>query len=193
MASEQVTGTLKYFGPTKDGDKATLTGKWDNGKDKMWCTWDESKVLRDAKLVYEHPVEKWDDGKAKWCVHGEPQITLEVTWKNKVATTNVLIGGETPAQASSDPRPQAAESDRDALIDLAEQYGTAFSMAALEQVQTLRRPSWEIDAVAIQAGAATCLIVMRDAAIKVQRGQSKAIREKLHKVEDAMPLAPVGS
>lgn len=90
---ERITGTLKFFGPTKDGNKATLTGKWDNGKDKVWCTWDEAQPLRDAKLVYEHPVEKWPDGGARWYVDGEPEITLEVEWKDKVASTKVCVNG----------------------------------------------------------------------------------------------------
>ena len=192
MASERVTGTLKFFGPTKDGDKATLTGKWDNGKEKMWCTWKESKVLRDAKLVYEHPVETWDDGKPKWMVHGQPEITLDVTWKDKVATTKVMIG-EAPTANREVMESEAKVGDMEALIQLSMQYGTAFSMAALEQVKTLRRPSWEIDTAALQAGAATCFIAMRDAAVQVQHGQAKAVREKLHQIEDEMTAKPAGS
>ena len=90
---DRITGTLKFFGPTKDGNKATLTGKWDNGKDKVWVTWDEAQPLRDAKLVYEHPVEKWPDRGARWMVNGEPEITLEVEWKDKVAYTKVCVNG----------------------------------------------------------------------------------------------------
>ena len=33
---DRITGTLKFFGPTKDGSKATLTVKWDHGQDKAW-------------------------------------------------------------------------------------------------------------------------------------------------------------
>lgn len=92
---ERITGTLKFFGPTKDGKKATLTGKWDNGKDKVWCTWDEAQPLRDAKLVYKHPVETWDDGSPKWKVNGDPEITLEVEWNDNVASTKVCVNGVT--------------------------------------------------------------------------------------------------
>ncbi len=92
---EHITGTLKFFGPTKDGKKATLTGKWDNGKDKVWCTWDEAQPLRDAKLVYKHPVETWDDGSPKWKVNGDPEITLEVEWNDNVASTKVCVNGVT--------------------------------------------------------------------------------------------------
>lgn len=190
---DRITGTLKYFGPTKDEKKATLTGDWSNGKDKLWCTWEESKPLRDAKLVYEHPVEKWDDDKPKWMVHGSPEIALEVTWKDKVATTKVLIGGEATPQSDTPDTPETKEPDRAALLALAELYGTAFAMAALEQVNTLRRPSWEIDTLAIQAGAATCLIAMQKDGITVQHGQAKAVREKLHTIEDDMPNTPEAS
>jgi len=105
---DMVTGTLKYFGPTKDGKKATLTGTFDNEKDKMWCTWEEAKPLRDAKLVYKHPVDTWDDGKPKWMVNGQPQIMLKVEWEGKTPKTEVIT--EVPAGVASDavestPRP----------------------------------------------------------------------------------------
>ncbi len=93
---ERITGTLKYFGPTKNGEKATLTGKWDNGEDKVWVTWDEAQPLRDAELVYEHPVEKWDDGGKKWKVNGEPEITLEVEHDGRDTFTKVCVNGAEP-------------------------------------------------------------------------------------------------
>ena len=101
---ERITGTLKFFGPTKDGNRATLTGQWDNGKDKVWCSWDEAQPLRDAQLVYKHPVETWDDGAPKWMVNGTPEITLEVEWKDKVAFTKVCVNGAEPAGTDAVPR-----------------------------------------------------------------------------------------
>ena len=100
---ERITGTLKYFGPTRDGSKATLTGKWDNGKDKVWVTWDEAQPLRDAKLVYKHPVETWDDGSPKWKVNGDPEITLEVEWNDNVASTTVSVNGAEPTGTDAVP------------------------------------------------------------------------------------------
>ena len=100
---DRITGTLKYFGPTRDGNRAKLTGKWDNGKDKVWCSWDEAQPLRDAKLVYEHPVETWDDGAKKWMVNGTPEITLEVDMKDKVAYTKVCVNGAEPTGTDAVP------------------------------------------------------------------------------------------
>ena len=100
---ERITGTLKFFGPTKDGKKATLTGKWDNGKDKVWVTWDEAQPLRDAKMVYKHPVETWDDGSPKWKVNGDPVITLEVEWDDNVASTKVCVNGAEPTGTDAVP------------------------------------------------------------------------------------------
>ena len=49
---ERITGTLKYFSPTKKGDRATLTAEdWSNGEKKMWVSWAEAKPLRDARMV----------------------------------------------------------------------------------------------------------------------------------------------
>ena len=96
---ERIAGTLKYYSKTRKGT-AQLTGSWDNGKDKVFCTWEEAQPLRDAKLVYEHPVETWDDGSKKWMVNGSPEITLEVEWKDKVAYTKVCVNGETAPEPS---------------------------------------------------------------------------------------------
>lgn len=124
---DRITGTLKFFGPTKDGNRATLTGKWDNGKDKVWCTWDEAQPLRDAELVYKHPVEKWPDGAPKWMVVGEPEITLEVEWKDKVAYTKVCVNG-----ATTDGVPDAPKTRRTMgnLEERTDYFGECLSKAA---------------------------------------------------------------
>ena len=100
---ERITGTLKFFGPTKDGKKATLTADWSNGEKRLWVTWEEAQPLREARLVYEHPVEKWDDGKAKWMVNGTPEITLEVTGTGRSPTTKVCVNGAEPTGTDAVP------------------------------------------------------------------------------------------
>ncbi len=108
---ERITGTLKYYSKTRKGT-AQLTGSWDNGKDKVFCTWEEAQPLRDAKLVYEHPVETWDDGSPKWYVVDEkPEITLEVEWKDKVAYTKVCVNGDTPEAATPTDSPKGVSLD----------------------------------------------------------------------------------
>ena len=97
---ERIIGTLKFYSKTRKGT-AQLTGNWDNGKDKMFCTWGEAQPLRDAELVYEHPVEKWDDGSPKWYVNGTPEITLEVTGNGRDATTKVCVNEGEPEAAHS--------------------------------------------------------------------------------------------
>ena len=191
---ERITGTLKYFGPTQDGKKATLTGDWSNGKEKAWCMWAETQSLRDAKLVYEHPVDKWEDGKPKWCVNGKPDLVLEVTQNGKVAKTRILVAGDDtatqPGIEGSDPEPAQKLSpeelkarDREQLAETAELYATALAIAATEQVRTFRRPTWRIGDQAIQAGAATVLIALRDAGVRLHPGQAKALRNVLHEIE----------
>ena len=127
---DRITGTLKFYSKTRKGT-AQLTGNWDNGKDKVFCTWEEAEPLRDAKLVYEHPVEKWDNGDPKWVVNGEPEITLEVDWKDKVAYTKVCVDGaaaeSTPGASGSPPSPQASSSSLDAK---AEYFGQCLGKAA---------------------------------------------------------------
>jgi len=100
---ERITGTLKYYSKTRKGT-AQLTADWDNGKDKMFCSWEEAQPLRDAKLVYEHPVETWDDGSPRWyVVDAKPEITLEVEWKDKVAYTKVCVNGAEPTGTDAVP------------------------------------------------------------------------------------------
>lgn len=190
---DRITGTLKYFGFTKDGKRITLTGDWSNGKDKMWCSWEESLPLRNAKLVYEHPVDVWDDGKPKWCVNGKPEITLEITRDGKDFKTKVLINGSDTAADPSESEPEPAQKlsseelkarDREQLAETAELYATALAIAADGQVRTFRRPTWRIGDQAIQAGAATVLIALRDAGVQVHPGQAKALRKVLHEIEE---------
>ena len=114
---DRITGTLKFFGPTKDGSKATLTGQWDNGKDKVWVTWDEAQPLRDAKLVYEHPVETWDDGSVKWMVNGTPEITLEVTGGGRDAKTRVCWNGPKDDGKKEPPATDSGLTERAAYFD----------------------------------------------------------------------------
>ncbi|KKN38010.1 hypothetical protein LCGC14_0757750 [marine sediment metagenome] len=124
---ERITGTLKYFGPTKEGDKATLTGDWSNGKDKVWVTWAEAKPLRQARTVYKSS-EKWDDGKPKWKVDGKPNITLEVTGDGKNSTTKVLTNGAEPDKET----PDTAPTGRSTLDTLAKHF--AYCLAKAEKI-----------------------------------------------------------
>lgn len=127
---ERITGTLKYYSKTRKGT-AQLTGNWDNGKDKMFCTWAEAEPLRDAELVYEHPVERWDDGSLKWCVNGSPEITLEVTTEGRDTFSKVCVNGaaaeSTPEASASPPSPRASPSSLDAR---AAYFGECLSKAA---------------------------------------------------------------
>ena len=100
---ESITGTLKFFGPTKDGKKATLTADWSNGEKKLWVTWEEAQPLRDARMVYESS-EKWADGKTKWMVNGTPEITLEITGSGREATTKVCVNGAEAATPQDSPK-----------------------------------------------------------------------------------------
>ena len=124
---ERITGTLKYFAPTKDGDRATLTADWSNGKDKVWVSWAEAKPLREARMVYKSS-EKWEDGKAKWKVDGKPQIVLEVTGNGKNATTKVLTNGAEPDKVDGKPdespedTPETAPTGRSTLDTLAKHF-----------------------------------------------------------------------
>jgi hypothetical protein len=112
-----VNGTLTYFGPTKDGTKATLTGEWDDGDTKKWVTWEESQPLRDARLVFKSTTETWGDGTPKWMVDGNPRvgITKEFHGAGNPPTHEVVIGdnGAIPANVSEKPaayrRPQRAQ------------------------------------------------------------------------------------
>lgn len=119
---ERITGTLKYFGPTKDGKKATLTGDWSNGKDKVWVTWAEAKPLRQARMVYKSS-EKWEDGSPKWKVDGKPNITLEVTGGGNNATAKVLTNGVEPDKVDGKPEtPDTAPTGRSTLDILAKHF-----------------------------------------------------------------------
>ena len=124
---ERITGTLKYFAPTKDGDRATLTADWSNGEKKLWVTWAEAKPLREARMVYKSS-EKWEDGKAKWKVDGKPNITLEVTGNGKNATTKVLTNGAEPEKVDGKPEdtpedtPETAPTGRSTLDKLAKHF-----------------------------------------------------------------------
>ena len=123
---ERITGTLKYFAPTKDGDRATLTADWSNGEKKLWVTWAEAKPLRDARMVYKSS-ETWDDGKPKWKVDGKPNITLEVTGNGKDASTKVLTNGAEPEEKSPDKTnpeetPETAPTGRSTLDTLAKHF-----------------------------------------------------------------------
>ncbi len=100
---DRITGTLKYYSKTRKGT-AQLTGNWDNGKDKVWVTWDEAQPLRDAELVYEHSVETWDDGSKKWKVNGEPEITLEVEHDGRDTFTKVCVNSWEPDAEAATPR-----------------------------------------------------------------------------------------
>lgn len=94
-----------------------------------------------------------------------------------------------PPQAAPAPNRQlTAEElkarDREQLAETAELYATALAIAATEQVRTFRRPTWRIGDQAIQAGAATVLIALRDAGVRLHPGQAKALRKVLHEIED---------
>ncbi len=130
---ERITGTLKYFGPTKDGKKATLTGDWSNGKDKVWVTWAEAKPLRQARMVYKSS-EKWEDGSPKWKVDGKPNVTLEVTGGGNNATTKVLTNGVEPDKADGKPEetPETAPTGRSTLDTLAKHF--AYCLARAEKI-----------------------------------------------------------
>ena len=100
-----VNGTLKFFGPIKDGDKATLTGDWDDEENpkKQWVTWEEAKPLRAAGLVFKSKTEFWDDGKPKWKVDGNPSIAIVKTFNGKGVppTCKIVINGEAEVDASN--------------------------------------------------------------------------------------------
>ena len=93
-----VNGTLKFFGPTKDGLKATLSGDWDDEENpkKQWVTWEEAKPLRDARLVFKSQSETWEDGKPKWKTDGTPSISIIKTFNGKGVppTCQVVLNGE---------------------------------------------------------------------------------------------------
>ncbi len=99
-----VNGTLKYFSPTRDGLKATLTGEWDDGEKKHWVTWDEAKPLRDERLVFKSKTEKWEDGSPKWMVDGEPSVAIIKTFNGKGVppTCKVVLNGGAGNGASHD-------------------------------------------------------------------------------------------
>jgi len=130
---DRITGTLKFYSKARNGN-AVLTGKWDNGKDKMFCGWDEAEPLRDAKLVYEHPVETWDNGDPRWVVNGEPEITLEVEWKDKKAFTKICVNGETAESTPGVSGPPRAvlhhPLSSSSLAQRAEYFGECLAKAA---------------------------------------------------------------
>ena len=131
---ERITGTLKYFGPTKEGNRATLTGDWSNGETKLWVSWAETKPLRDARMVYKSS-EVWEDGKPKWKVDGKPQVTLEVTGNGKNATTKVLTNGAEPEKVDGKPEetpedtPETAPTARSTLDRLAKHFAQCLPQA----------------------------------------------------------------
>ena len=131
---ERITGTLKYFAPTKEGDRATLKGDWSNGREKMYVTWEETKPLRAARMVYKSS-EKWEDGKAKWKVDGKPEITLEVTGNGKNATTKVLTNGAEPEKVDGKPEespedtPETAPTGRSTPDTLAQHFAQCLLQA----------------------------------------------------------------
>ena len=98
-----VNGTLKYFGPTKDGDKATLTADWEDGEKKKWVSWAEAKPLRDARVVFKSS-ETWEDGKPKWKVDGSPLVSVTTTFNGKGVppTSIVFVGNGTEPAATPD-------------------------------------------------------------------------------------------
>ncbi len=88
-----VNGTLKFFGPTKDGTKATLTAEWEDGEKKKWVSWEEAKPLRDARVVFKSS-EVWEDGKPKWKVDGTPLVSVTTTFNGKGnPPTNIVFVG----------------------------------------------------------------------------------------------------
>ena len=130
---ERITGTLKYFGPTKEGNRATLTGDWSNGEKKLWVSWAETKPLRDARMVYKSS-EVWEDGKPKWKVDGKPNIVLEVTVDGQAVKTKVLTNGvepeaKSPDKASPEDTPETAPTGRSTLDKLAKHFAKCLAAA----------------------------------------------------------------
>ena len=89
-----------------------------------------------------------------------------------------------PAPANRQMTPEELKArDHEQLAETAELYATALAIAATEQVRTFRRPTWRIGDQAIQAGAATVLIALKDSGVRLHPGQAKALRKVLHETE----------
>ena len=179
---ERITGTLKYFAPTKDGDRATLTADWSNGKDKVWVTWAEAKPLREARMVYKSS-EKWEDGKAKWKVDGKPQITLEVTGNGKDARTKVLTNGaepeeKSPDKASPEDTPETAPTGRSTLDTLAKHFAQCL----------LKAESIWGDAAGPDVLYKTAYTLYRDTEANAQPEEFSEVPEALKEEDDDLPF-----
>ena len=179
---ERITGTLKYFAPTKDGDRATLTADWSNGKDKVWVTWAEAKPLRDARMVYKSS-EVWEDGKPKWKVDGKPQITLEVTGNGKNATTKVLTNGAEPEAKSPDKEspedtPETAPTGRSTLDTLAKHFAQCL----------LKAESIWGDAAGPDVLYKTAYTLYRDTEANDQPEEFSEVPEALKEEDDDLPF-----
>ncbi len=164
---ERITGTLKYFAPTQDGKRATLTGDWSNGKDKVWVTWEEAKPLRDARMVYKSS-ETWDDGKPKWKVDGKPSTTLEVTGSGKNAKTKVLTNGAEPEKVDGKPEdtPETAPTGRSTLDQMVKHFAKCLDAA---------REIWMDETGDVPAGSdvlyKTAYTLYRDADVEPEPGE----------------------
>ena len=81
---------------------------------------------------------------------------------------------------------ERAARDREHMAEVAELYAAALAIAADAQVRTFRRGTNEINAEALQAGAATVLISLREDGVRAHPGQARALREVLHELEDEL-------
>ncbi len=147
-----VNGTLKYFGPTKDGKKATLTADWDDGEKKKWVTWEEAQPLRDARLVFKSS-ETWDDGKPKWKVDGAPAVGIVTTFNGKVPTNTVVIGnGAAPAH---DAQPDENDRPDSGAYRSVKQVARHFAYCLREAQETVWGDSNRVSAEALYKTAYT--------------------------------------
>jgi hypothetical protein len=99
-----VTGKLKFVSLTKNRDKYTLTGEWDDAEnpEKQWVTLEEAKILSDEGIVTRDGT--WDDGNPKYKVVKRVTLSLEKDWKKEngrnVCHTTIHIGSPSSDDAA---------------------------------------------------------------------------------------------
>ena len=113
-----VTGTLKFFGLTKDEKRAILTGEWDdeNNPKKQYVTVNEAKTLFTNNAVQRDGV--WEDsGAAKFKVLGQVTLSLDKEFTKRgernVCETTIHIGQPLGANPSvRNPAPKRPRTTR---------------------------------------------------------------------------------